>query len=156
MRTLIAALLLLGGVSACEPYYYTPGYGGPGVPDGPPPPPPPPPTNYAPRVSYAEAGVFWDDYAYDDVWYVEAWVDDPDGLYDVNEVWADVYDSYSGSSLPVESFELTPGDGPGHWQVLRSGYRTYLDPFYPGYRIEVIALDTLGAEDFVSVVPYTY
>jgi hypothetical protein len=45
----------------------------------------PGPVNYAPDIVWAEAGCFWDNYAYDWVWYFDADVADPNGRADVWE-----------------------------------------------------------------------
>jgi len=157
--TFVAVLAALSAV-ACDPYYdggyqtddpyYQPAL--------PPPPGPPPPSdiNFAPRVSSAEAGVYWDNRRGEDVWYFDAYVEDADSPFHVSSVHVDVYDDYSGSGVPIQSFDLFPSDEPNAWYSEWSARSTYLDPYYPGYSVEVVAYDSYGAEGFASIVPYTY
>jgi hypothetical protein len=111
--------------------------------------------NRGPLVHDAYAGVFWDDYYFDDVWTFEAQVDDPDGPYDVIGVWADVYDEYRGGVL-VESFELYPTNDPYFWASDWMGSTTYLDPFYDGYTVDIVAYDSYEDFDWVTVWADTY
>ncbi len=162
MRATLSIVALLAALPAvaCDPYYYDDGSyqgGGPYYDNDPPPPGAPVGgVNLAPYVSSAEAGVYWDDRRGDDVWYFDAYVEDGDGPLDVSSVWVDVYDEYSGSSTPVQSFELFPSDEPNAWYSEWSAYSTYLDPYYTGYSAEVVAEDSFGAQDVVSIIPYTY
>jgi hypothetical protein len=113
------------------------------------------PVNYAPTVYGADAGVYWDGYYGDDIWYFEASVDDLDTPYDVVSVWADVYDEYAGG-VYVESFELFPTDDPYFWYSDWLGRTTLLDPFYPGYTVDIVAYDTYEDFGFVTLWPATY
>lgn len=157
MRASLALLSLLVGVSvaACDPYYVNDPYypADPYYPTGS---PPAGVVNIAPYVSGAEAGVYWDSIFGDDVWYFNAYAEDADGPMDVTEVWADVYDAFSGSSEPIQSFALFPGNEPSAWASEWGSASTHLDPYYTGYSIEFVAYDSFGDEGFVSVVPYTY
>ena len=117
--------------------------------------PPPPVLNYSPVVLSADAGVYWDDYYYDDIWYFEAEVDDADSPYDVVSVWADVYDEYRGGVL-LESFELYPTDDPFIWYSDWLGSTTYLDPFYSGYTVDIVAYDTFDDFDYLTLWAATY
>lgn len=119
-----------------------------------PPPPPPPVVNYAPYVDGAEAGVYWDAGLRDDIWYFDAVADDPDGVYDVTEVWADVYDDYTGEYL--ESFELYPTNDPYRWYSDWLGSSTWLDPFYTGYSVDFVAYDSYGETGYATVWAYSY
>ncbi|MBX2800929.1 MAG: hypothetical protein KTR31_24830 [Myxococcales bacterium] len=112
-------------------------------------------TNYAPIVSDGYAGVLYDGYYGDDVWTFEAVVDDPDGVLDVVGVWADVYDEYAGGVL-VESFELFPTDDPYFWVSDWYGSTTFLDPFYAGYTVDIVAYDSYDDFDFITVWADTY
>ncbi len=118
-------------------------------------PPPPAPVNVAPVVLAGDAGVYWDDYYYDDVWYFEAEVDDLDSPYDVVSVWADVYDENRGGQY-VESFELYPTDDPYYWYSDWLGSSTYLDPFYDGYTVDIVAYDSYDEFDYVTIWAATY
>lgn len=112
------------------------------------------PANYAPQVIDADAGVFYDAYARDDVWYFDAAVDDPDNVYDVVSVWADVYDERSGAL--VESFELYPTDDPFIWYAEYLGRTTWLDPYYRNYSVDIVAYDTYDTYDVYTVWANTY
>jgi hypothetical protein len=126
--------------------------------DNRPPPPPPPPVvvNYAPEVGDAEAGVYWDNGYRDDIWYFDAFVQDGDGARDVTEVWADVYDDYGRGDGYIESFELFPTNDPNVWFSDWMGSSTYLDPYYAGYSVDIVAYDSYGDTGYVTVMPYTY
>jgi len=115
----------------------------------------PPPVNYAPTVLSGDAGVYWDEGYYDDVWYFQASVDDADSPYDVISVWADVYDEYAGG-VYVESFELYPTDDPYVWYSDWLGSTTILDPFYAGYTVDIVAYDTYEDFDYLTVWAATY
>lgn len=139
-RTLPLALLVAGCVVYDEDHHHVP--------------PPSPAVNHAPVVLDAAAGVFWDEWAHDDIWYFDAEVDDPDSPYDVVQVWADVYDDWSGEL--VDSFELFPTDDPFVWYAEYYGHDTWLDPFYPHYSVDLVAYDSWDAYDFITVPAYTY
>lgn len=110
--------------------------------------------NYAPDITWGEAGCYWDSYYYDYIWYFEADVDDPNSPYDVVAVFADVYDDRSGAW--VDSFELYPTDDPFYWFSDWLGGSTYLDCQYEGYVVDFWAYDSFDAADAMTVVPYTY
>jgi hypothetical protein len=110
--------------------------------------------NYAPEVYDGEAGCYYDRAYRDDIWYFEAFVDDPDGVYDVISVWADVYDEYDGSY--VESFELFPTDDPYVWYSDWLGHSTWLDCYYRDYTVDLVAYDSYEDTDVLTLVPYTY
>ena len=118
-------------------------------------PPPPASVDYAPLVTDAEAGCYWDNAYYDDIWYFEAYVDDGNGPYDVVEAWADVYDEYAGPTL-LESFELYPTDDPYVWFSDWMGSSTFLDPYYDGYTVDFVAYDSVGEAGITTVWAYTY
>jgi hypothetical protein len=124
--------------------------------DDTPPPPPPPPVNYAPFVGDAEAGCYWDDYYRDDIWYFDAAVNDDNGVYDVVEVWADVYDEYYNGGEYIESFELYPTDDPHVWFSDWMGHSTWLDCRYDGYSVDFVAYDELGEAGYLTVWAHTY
>ena len=113
------------------------------------------PFNAAPYVVAAESGVFYDAAYRDDIWYFDAFVDDPDGVYDVIGVWADVYDECRGGEL-VQSFELYPTSDPSYWTSEWFGSSTWLDPFAPCYSVDFVACDTYDAYGFVTVWALTY
>ncbi len=114
--------------------------------------PGPAPANYAPNITWAEAGCFWDPVVYDYVWYFDSDVTDPDGLGDVFEVYADVYDEFSGAW--VDSF-LLENYGSAIWYTEWLQFQTYLDCGRP-YVVEFVAYDYLDAVDFYSVYPLVY
>ena len=112
---------------------------------------PPPAANHAPRVDSAEAGCYWEPAVGDYLWYFDAFTSDPDGWADVVEVYADVYDSWSGAW--VDSFELYPL-GRYEWYTDWPQHQTYLDCLYPDYEVDFSAYDSWGAMDLVTVYPY--
>src|SRR5690606_37681328 len=118
-------------------------------------PPPSPAVNRAPYVIDTEAGCYWDDYYYDDIWYFDAVVGDPDSVWDVASVWADVYDLNRGDRL-VETFELYPTNDPAVWFSEWLGSTTYLDCFYRGYVVDIVVYDQLDAWGVSTTTPYTY
>lgn len=136
-------LLLLLSSTACI-VYESPGNfgGGPVV------------TNVPPYVEGGNAYVAYDPFYGDYIWSFEAWVSDADGVYDVVSVWADVYDEWSGGRL-VESFELYPSNDPYFWYSDWYGYTTYLDPFWNGYTVDLVAYDSYDAYDWITV-PVTF
>ncbi|HMV67064.1 MAG TPA: hypothetical protein PKA64_09450 [Myxococcota bacterium] len=112
------------------------------------------PRNAAPYVYDAYAGCYYDPYNVDDIWFFDAWVDDPDGVYDVVQVWADVYDDYTGQL--VQSFELYPTDNAAEWYSDWLASTTWLDCWYNGYSVDLIAYDALDAAGGTTVWPATY
>lgn len=115
--------------------------------------PPAPQPNYPPTVVAAEAGCYYDDYNRDFIWYFTAEVQDPNGPYDVIAVYADVYDAYDNW---VDTFELyVEGGAPDVWFSDWLQYSTYLDCYYGGYLVDIVAYDTHEAWHLVSVYPYT-
>jgi hypothetical protein len=114
---------------------------------------PAPVRNAAPFISYADAGCYPDDYYHDFVWYFDSDVEDADGANDVSEVYADVYDDWTGEW--VDGFELYPEAGIT-WYSSWVGASTYLDCTYSGYVVDISAVDIFGATDVVSVVPATW
>lgn len=111
----------------------------------------PGPSNWAPEITWAEAGCFWDDRAYDFVWYFDADVTDPDGQMDVWEVYADVFDDRTGEL--VDSFLLDDFGG-GFWSTEWLQYQTWLDCSYGRYVVDFVAYDTFDAIDTFAVYPY--
>jgi hypothetical protein len=99
--------------------------------------------------------VSYDPYYHDDVWSFEAWVGDANGVFDVVSVWADVYDEWSGGML-VESFELYPSNDPSFWFSDWLGSTTYLDPFWRGYTVDLVAYDAYGTYGWITVPAETY
>lgn len=109
-------------------------------------------TNAPPYVFNAAAYVYYDPYYGDDIWTFEADVDDPNGVYDVISVWADVYDG----PVLVESFELYPTDDPYFWWSDWLGSTTYLDPFWGGYSVDIVAYDAYEDFGYATVWADTY
>ena len=109
------------------------------------------PYNAAPYITYADAGCWWDGASRDYIWSFEADANDPDGVYDVVDVYADVYD---GRGNFMESFDLYPDDyDPQYWYSDWYESSTWL---YCGdsYVVDVTAVDSFGDYDVVSVYPY--
>lgn len=140
-RQTIAAVLLL---PACVVYDYP---NQPGTPVVVP--------NSAPYIDYAASYVGWDPYYGDDIWSFEIGVNDPDGVYDVQYAWADVYDEWYGGAL-VESFDMAPSNDPTFWYSDWFGSSTYLDPFWGGYTVDLIACDSFDVCTVATVIPDTY
>lgn len=106
--------------------------------------------NSPPVLTYTDAGCYWD-YSYSDyVWYFEADADDLDGPGDVTQVWADVYDDYTGDW--VDGFDLLPDQGIT-WFSAWVGSTTYLDCTWPGYVVDITAVDSYGASDVATLYP---
>jgi hypothetical protein len=115
----------------------------------------PPPSlnaNYAPEVIDADAGCFFDPAYRDDIWMFDAVVDDPNGVYDVVAVWADVWDEWDGTL--VESFELFPTQDPYIWFSDWLGRTTWLACGYSYYTVDIVAYDRLDAVDVLTIVPW--
>ncbi len=115
--------------------------------------PPQPAVNYAPVVTWADGGCYWDGYYRDHIWWFEADVDDPNSPYDVVAVYADVYDSYSGTW--VDSFELYPTEDPYYWFSDWLGSSTWLDCSYGGYVIDIVGYDAFDAQGVGTFYPVT-
>jgi hypothetical protein len=111
----------------------------------------PAPINDAPIITWAEAGCFWDSYAYDWVWYFDADVTDPDGKGDVWEVYADVLDDRTGQL--VDSFLLADFGG-GYWSTEWLQHQTWLDCASGWYVVEFVAYDYMDYWDSYAVYPY--
>ena len=112
-------------------------------------------TNLAPYVIDAEAGVYWDSWEGDDIWYFDAYVDDPDGPLDILSVWADVYDECRGGRY-VQSFELFPTADPFVWYSDWLGRSTGMDPFHDCYTVDFVAYDSYDDFGFATVWAHTY
>lgn len=113
-----------------------------------------PPPNSAPVVYDAVAYCTYDGYNRDDIWVFEATVDDPDGVFDVVSVFADVYDDRSG--VLVQSFELFPTDDPYLWFSDWLASTTVVDCFYPFYSVDVVAYDAYDAAGAITILADTY
>ncbi len=149
MRTALTLMLAAATTSGCIVYdNFDNDVPGPA-------PGPGPVLNAPPVVLDAYAGVYFDDYYYDDIWVFEATVDDADGPLDVIEVFADVYDDRTG--VLVDSFELFPAENdPFFWYSDWYGSSTFLDPFYRNYSVDIIAYDAYEGYDAVTVWADTY
>jgi hypothetical protein len=111
-------------------------------------------TNDAPYLTDAAAGCYYDRGNFDDIVYFEALVSDPDGVYDVVSVWADVYDDWSGQL--VYSFELYPTDDPYLWYSDWLASTTPVNCWYDLYSVDFIAYDSYDAWGAITVLPATY
>jgi len=110
--------------------------------------------NESPSVEWADGGCYYDHYGDDYVWYFEADAFDPDGLFDVVAVYADVYDEYTGTL--EDSFELFDTDDPYFWFSDWWGSSTYLDCHYDGYVVDIVAYDYEDYTDVYSFWPAVY
>ena len=107
--------------------------------------------NYAPELTYADAGCYWD-YNYGDyVWYFDADATDPNGAGDVVAVYADVYDDYTGEW--IDGFDLV-WEGGITWYSAWVGSTTYLDCTVPMYVVDINAVDRGDLADVVTVAPF--
>jgi len=127
--------------------------------DGPAPPPhgssaPPVFVNSPPSVYGADAGCYWDSTTGQDRWYFQASADDPDGVYDVVDMWAYVYDEWDGSL--VQSFELYPTDDAYTWYTDYPAQSTGLDCWYSDYSVDFVAYDSYDDSDVMTVWANTY
>lgn len=111
-------------------------------------------SNAEPFVFDAYSGCYFDPYNGDDIWFFDAWVDDPDGVFDVVQVWADVYDDYTGQL--VQSFELYPTTNANEWYSDWLVSSTWLDCWYNGYSVDLIAYDSYDAAGGMTIWPSTY
>ena len=147
MNRIAPFAVVLTALSGCivyetdDPYPYDPDPGGQVA-------------NYAPYTVWADAGCYWDNYNHDDVWYFEAEVDDPDGVYDVIAVYADVWDTWDGRW--VDSFELYPTADPYFWFSDWLGSSTWLSCYYPDYAVDFVAYDAFDAYSVYTTSPWTY
>lgn len=117
---------------------------------------PPAPTyvNYSPGIAWAEAGCYWDDYNQDFIWWFQSEVFDDNGRQDLTGVYADVYDVYGNY---IDGFELYQEDrDPDVWFSDWLQYSTYLDCYYGGYQVDIIAYDSYEDYGAVTVIPATY
>lgn len=115
-----------------------------------------PAPNVAPYINWADAGCYYDGYYNDDIWYFQADATDGDGVLDVVAVYADVYDMRFGGGEWVETFELMPTDDPYVWYSDWLGHTTYLDCYYGGYEVDIVAYDSFNDYDVLTLVPATY
>jgi hypothetical protein len=143
MRRPTLLSLALIPLTACD-VYVDPGPDGGGGGGG--------PYNSPPYITYADAGCWWDGSSRDYVWSFDADANDPDGVYDVVQVYADVYD---GRNQYVDGFDLYPDDAnPQSWYSDWYESSTYLYCGDPGYIVDITAVDSYGDSDVVSVYPY--
>ena len=112
-------------------------------------------TNIPPSVDAASARVYYDPGYGDDVWEFDAFVSDGNGLGDVTQVWADVYDDLAGGTQPVESFELYPTNDAREWFSDWLGSTTQLDPFYHGYSVDFVVYDQFDDAGYLTLRPQT-
>jgi hypothetical protein len=110
------------------------------------------PYNSPPYITWADAGCWWDGQSRDYIWSFEADATDPDGVYDVVDVYADVYDA---ANVWQDGFDLYPDDyEPSFWYSDWYESSTWLYCSYPGYVVDITAVDSYGDYDIVSVYPY--
>lgn len=110
------------------------------------------PSNARPEVVAPLAGCYWSPTDNGYVWYFDTYADDPNGPWDVDEVWADVYDLYYGDAF-IQSFPLYRTNDPSRWYSDWLGWSTSLDCRYGGYVVDIVAYDGAGAFDLKTVTP---
>jgi hypothetical protein len=107
--------------------------------------------NDSPTIAYADAGCWYDSFEQDYVWWFEADVYDDDGAWDIDEVYADVFDTRNSSW--VDSFALSTwnditfsADWAETWTNLTCGYGDY--------EVDFVAYDAWDAYDVYTIVPF--
>ena len=110
--------------------------------------------NSNPVIESAEAGCYYDSLLNEDIWYFDASVYDPDSLYDIEAVYVDVYDAFTGELQ--DSFSLDEDSTWGIWTQEWYESSTNLDCFYNGYEIDVSAYDIYDGIDMITIIPSTY
>jgi hypothetical protein len=113
-----------------------------------------PAENVAPVVLSAEAGCYFDAVNNDDILELYATVDDANGLSDVQQVWADIYDEPTGEL--VQSLELFGTDDPAVWFSDWLVSTTLFDCTYPLWVVDFVAYDNDGVAGALAVYPNTY
>lgn len=112
-------------------------------------PDPPVFTNFAPEVYDGVALCEYSAADFDDILFVDAVVDDPNGAGDVVQVYADVYDERSGQL--VQSFPLYPTNDPGYWFSDWLVSSTVIDCWYPDYTVDLVAYDHSDAYGALTI-----
>lgn len=108
--------------------------------------------NWAPDVTDASAGCFWDTHDNRYYWYFDAAVDDLDGLGDIVSVEANVYDDWRGGRW-VDGFALDPTTDAWDWYTEVPEAATRLDCHYHGYTVEFVVWDYYDDTGTLSVYP---
>ena len=106
--------------------------------------------NDPPAVVDGAAYVWFDLGSLAEVLSFEAIVSDADGLGDVTEVWADVYDDGAGGVYQT-SFPLYPTVDATWWLSDWYADTTLLDLTYPGYGVDLVVYDTAGEAGVLTV-----
>lgn len=112
-----------------------------------------PDRNYAPEVIGPLAGCYWSPAHDSYIWWFDSFATDPNGPWDVQEAWADVYDG--PTDRLIESFPLYRMADPERWYSDWLGWSTLLDCRYDGYIVDIVAYDHEGSWDLKSVYPST-
>lgn len=110
---------------------------------------PPVYTNAIPQVIDGYAGCDYDASLQADLLIFDAIVDDLDGLGDVTQVWADVYDERTNEL--IQSFELFPTDDPSYWYSDWLAGTTYVDCWYPDQSVDLVVYDRSEDYDILTV-----
>ena len=110
--------------------------------------------NEAPYITSADAGCFYDDDFFEDVWYFDANVSDPNSDLDVVAAYFDVYDTWTGEL--EDTFALDATEDLNFWTTEWYESSTNLDCFYDGYVIDVLAFDIYDEFDLITIIPDTY
>ena len=111
-------------------------------------------TNAVPEIFSAEAGCFYDPYSLDDILWFEAFVDDRDGIWDITEVWADVYDAWTDEV--IESFPLYASSDPNVFFSDWYASTTLTNCASPDWNVDIVVYDDMGDWTAVYVEPYAY
>lgn len=105
--------------------------------------------NLTPTIGYADAGCVWDSRQGTYILYFDVDASDPDGVKDVIDVSADVYDDGVGGTY-LATYGLFPEIEPV-WYSAWIFETTGLDPGYGLYSADIVATDGAGAQTVVTV-----
>jgi len=110
-------------------------------------------TNAAPYFSRASATVVLGSRPGDDWLDLRAVVDDPNGSFDIVDVYVDVWDAYDSSPHPLDSFDLYRDSGSNtRWIAQWDVWETNLIPdYYSDYYLSFYVFDAYGDGEELTV-----
>ncbi len=113
-------------------------------------------TNAPPEFVAIGAEIFIADRPSGDRLFVSAEVFDPDGLFDIYDVYVEIYDDYDPfyADTPLSAFSLVPSAGGQFWDESIPLVDAGIDPFYADvYSVDFIVEDSQGIGEIVNVLP---
>ena len=118
-------------------------------------PSPTPALERPPFIEDVQVVAGYDDYYDECYWDFYAWVQDPDGVMDIEGVTVSILDDYQDDfGVVVESFDLVPDDGEQWSNTVYQTYAGNANCSYAGYYAYLFeAYDWAGAYDAVTVEP---